>query len=1169
MNRLYLATGTLFLAPAMLLAQGNRAEITGTVTDPSGASVTGVDVTAKNVATGVKSRTVTNDSGIYAILNLFPGTYSLEFKKDGFKPIEVPGISLDSTKVAQLNETLALGSLSDSVTVTAEAPILDKETPTIGTNLKGDVVTDLPLNAFGGRDAEAFAFALTPGYSATSNTYEAVINGTQVFTKDFTVDGTSGTATIQGDSIEIGPSMEAIQEVEIQTSGLAAVNSITNGGVVMFNLKSGTNQFHGSAFGYGHNEILDARVWGNPTKPKSRFWNYGVSAGGPIIKNKTFIYGTFERYQQHDFTLGPLGNNTGAASVPTAAFLNGDFSALLNTSTKLGTDVHGNPIYAGAIFNPADPGAVFADNKIPSSMFSPVSEKIAALYQKYYTPQINSLVGNDRILALPAGASQTPNQGVIKLDHNHTERNHLSGSWIYDHRPRLNEDCGGVWQEGSTDGGPLACARNQLTVSNEFRASDSFSITPNLLNVFNATYNRYWNGSVPAEAGTNWPSQLGLGNTGVSNFPVINFGATINGINTTSIGNSWQGFYIGSTFIYGDTLSWTKGKHAFTFGGDFRAMQISSQAGSGALSFNFSNNSTGAASASYANQVGFGFASFLLGDVQSASESTPLDLYGRRKAMDLFAQDNWKLTPKLTVTIGLRWDATFRFHEKYGHWANFDLSAIDPNLGIPGAIAYAKGGGDSFEKNEDWHNFGPQIGFAYSPWKKVVFRGSFGILYVPIGIQYYEGVPYGYAPGFRGTNAASASFNWNSGYPGVYTPGTMTTTPPITQFPVVTVDPNALKAGYTDTFNIGVQYELTPTMRIEGSYIGNRGHHLQDSALNNNQANASTFFNLINSGNGFNYVCDKGIAAKYGVPFPYAGFCAPAVSAIAPYPQLSAAETTYWFYPTLYYVGLPLGQSYYDSMVLHLVKQMSSGLTMNISYTLSRNLSDTFNNFGDSYDVAGIQNFANLSEAAHTLSAYDQTHTVKSAITYDLPFGKGRKLLANQSRLINGLVSGWRVSGVMLYASGKPLTFYSSNYYYYPAWAATYVNYNLAGYGGRKFNPGSFEQPTGNDPAPNGDLYFPASVATNPAYGQPGSGPARISALRDFGLANEDASLLKYMSFGADGKYKLQFRVEFYNIFNRHGFADPDTSLTSKTFGYVTGVNSTPRNGQFGARFQW
>jgi len=450
-----------------------------------------------------------------------------------------------------------------------------------------------------------------------------------------------------------------------------------------------------------------------------------------------------------------------------------------------------------------------------------------------------------------------------------------------------------------------------------------------------------------------------------------------------------------------------------------------------------------------------------------------------------------------------------------------------------------------------------------------VFRGSFGILYVPIGIQYYEGAPYGYAPGFRGTNAASASFNWNSGYPGVYTPGTMTTTPPITQFPVVTVDPNALTAGYTDTFNIGVQYELTPTMRVEGSYIGNRGHHLQDSALNNNQPSASTFFNLINSGNGFNYVCDKGTAAQYGVPYPYAGFCAPALSAIAPYPQLSAAETTYWFYPTLYYVGLPLGQSYYDSMVLQLIKQTSSGLTMNISYTLSRNESDTFNNFGDSYDVAGIQNFANLTEAAHTLSPYDQTHTVKSAITYDLPFGKGRKLLANQSRLINGLVSGWRVSGIMLYASGKPLTFYSSNYYYYPAWAATYVSYNLAGYGGRKFNPGNFEQPNSTDPAPAGDLYFPASVATNPAYGQLGSGPARISALRDFGFANEDASLLKYMSFGADGKYKLQFRVEFYNIFNRHGFADPDTNLQSKTFGYVTGVNSTPRNGQFGARFQW
>ncbi|MGH9612363.1 MAG: carboxypeptidase-like regulatory domain-containing protein, partial [Bryobacteraceae bacterium] len=396
-----------------LNAQGNRSSITGTVTDPSSAAVPRVEVTAKNIATGETSRAFTNNDGIYSIVNLFPGQYSLHYAKDGFKPVDLPEITLQSTQVARINQALEVGSVSETVTVTAPAPVLDNETATIGTHLSGQVITDLPLNVQGGRDIEQFAYALTPGYSATSSTYEAVINGTQIFTKDFTVDGTSATATIQGDSVEIGPTMEALQEVESQTSGLEAQNGITNGGVIMFNLKSGTNQFHGSAFGYGHNEILDARIWGNPDKPKSRFWDYGFSAGGPIIKNKTFIFGAFERYQEHDFTLGSLGNNTGAATVPTQAFLNGDFGSLLNTTQILGADVHGNPIYSGAIFNPSDTGAVFVGNKIPQSMFSSVSQKIVSIYQKSYAPQSSAIVGNERFPTLGT-PSQTPNQVVIK-----------------------------------------------------------------------------------------------------------------------------------------------------------------------------------------------------------------------------------------------------------------------------------------------------------------------------------------------------------------------------------------------------------------------------------------------------------------------------------------------------------------------------------------------------------------------------------------------------------------------------------------------------------------------------------------------------------------------------------------------------------------------------------
>ena len=1155
------------LSVGTLDAQLNRASITGTVVDSSGGVVADVNVTATNLGTREVTRGRTNGTGIYSILNLFPGKYSLHFSRAGFTPIDVAEITLQSTQVAKFDETLAVGTVTQAVDVTAQAPILESQTASIGGNINGQVMTDMPLSIGGGRNFEQFAVALTPGYSPSSNPYTAVINGNQVFTKDYTVDGTSGTAQIQGDSDETAPSMEAIQEVQVQTSGIESQNGITNGGLIMLNLKSGTNQFHGSGFDYGHNEILDARIWGDPDKPKNRFWDYGGSIGGPVRKNKTFFFGAFERYQQNDFALGTLGAGTGAATVPTSDFLSGNFSALLNTSKVLGTDTHGNPIYAGAIFNPSDPGAVFVGNVIPQNMISPVSQKIIAIYQKDYAPQSDSLIGNERFTTTNS-PSQTPDQVVVKLDHNLTDKNHLSGSWIYNHRPRLLDDSGGVWQLGSTDGGPLAADRDQMVISHQFRVSDSLTITPNLLNIFNATYNRYWNGSIPPETGTNWNSQLGFGSTGADNFPSINFGNAVNGIGETSIGNTWVGHYVAGTFLYADSLSWTKGKHTFMFGGDFRAMQNNSVSGSGALSLAFNPNTTGAPSQPWGNQVGFGFASFLLGDVQSGSEGTPINLYGRRKAMDLFAQDSWKVTPKLTLNIGLRWDATLRLHEKYGHWANFDLNAVDPNLGIPGTVVYASGGSDSFEKNEDWHNLGPNIGIAWNPWRRVVFRGAFNILYVPIGIQYWTGIPYGFAPGFQGVDAATAPFNWGSGYPGVFTPGTKSTTMPINILGA-TISPNSLLAGYSDNWNIGVQYELRKNMLVDVSYIANRGHHLQDTGLWNNETTPAEFQSLAQSGNALNWVCSAANAAAYKVPYPYPGFCAPALAAVAPYPQLASGEANYWYYPNMFNVGLPIGQSYYDSLVVRFVKRFGAGLTMDLNYTLSRQEGDVYSAFGDSYDTASVQDFTKLGQEAQTLSGYDQKHVFKGGVTYELPFGHGRPLLSAARGVTNGLISGWRVSGLVTYASGLPLSFYSSNYYYYPLWAATYVNYNLSGYNGSQFNSGNFQNVSNSSNPPAADRYFPATVASNPAYGDFGSGPPRVDALRGFGITSENVSLLKNTSFGHEGRYKLQFRVEFYNLFNRHTFANPITDLTSPEFGFVPGVSSTPRNGQFGVRFEF
>jgi hypothetical protein len=1158
----------------MLNAQSNRATITGTVTDSTGALVGGAEITATNTDTNVSTKTVSNQDGIYVVPNLAPGTYTVEFKKEGFQAEQRPAVTLISTQVAKIDASLQVGSVANSVTVTANAPVLDEERPSIGTNMQASVVNDLPLSIYGGgRFVEDFAVSITPGYSPISSPYGAVVNGNQWFTKDYTIDGTSATADIQGNSMQNGPSMEAVQELQAQTSGLDAQSSITGGGVMSFNLKSGTNKLHGSAFGYGHNEILDANTWTNNNeglpRGRARAWDYGGSVGGPIKRNKTFFFGTFERYTQTDFRLGGF-----SSVVPTPDFLSGNFSALLNTSQVLGTDTHGNPIYSGAIFNPQDPGAVFVGNIIPSSMFSTVSQKIVAIYQKSYAPQTTGLNNNNR-LPLSNSPAQTPIEAVVKLDHNLTDRDRLSGSWIYNHKPRTLVDSGGVWEADTTDGGPFSAARINAFHSDQGRVSESHTFSPTVLNVFNFTYNYDWQGDNPAAA-SNWAQQLGLTSTASTNFPLISFGNTVNGYGETFIGNSFQGSFSGANFITGDTVNWTKGKHNFTFGGDFKAHQVNSHSGSGALSFNFTNNTTGLPSASFNNQVGYGFASFLLGDVTTAKESTPFDLYGRQKSMSLFAQDSYKVTPKLTLNLGLRWNYTFRFHEKYGHWANYDLNAIDPTLGIPGTLVFAKGGSDSFEKNEYYANFGPQVGFAYAPWKKVVFRGSWGLIYMPPAVPYFNGVFNGFAPGFQGTNVVNTPFNWDGGYPGVFQPGSKSVDPSIL-FPLVNVDPRALKPGTSNAFNIGAQYELTPNMRVELSYVGNRGNHLADTALAWNQAPASTFFNLVNkygSNQYNNYVCSASDAAGYGVKYPYAGFCAPVLAAVAPNPQVAAWASTYWYYYNLVYAGLPLGQSFYDSMVLNVVKRTGRGLTMDMSYTLSRQESDTFSaqqEYNGYYTP--VQDFSKLSQAAHTVTGYDQTHIVKGFISYEMPFGKGRRWLANTSRLVNGIVGGWTVAGIVLYYSGQPFMVSTSSPNYYPLWGNIYPNFNLSGFQGPSDST-KYQAPLPGQPIPAVNFYMPKSVASNPADGQLGNGPAAIPELRCPGGANENMSLLKYFPFGAEDRFRLSFRAEFYNVFNRHyyninGCGGNRSTIGADNFGQIFGVLDNPRTGQFAVRFEF
>jgi hypothetical protein len=1154
-----------FSFPAFLYGQVGRGTINGTIKDQSGAVIPGVQVTATNLDTGMTTSVSTNADGLYAILNQPVGRYSLRFEKQGFRQIERKGITLSTLQVAEIDVTLTVGTVSEVVNVTEDAPVIETETSNIGSDIKSSIIADLPLNVGGGRNVENFAFAVMPGVEG--NSYAATINGTQNFTKDVKIDGTTLTATVAGDQGENGPSMEAVQEVDVQTSGLGADNASTNGGVELFTLKSGTNQFHGSAFGYGHNEILDANTWSNDNqgirKAKSRFWDYGFSAGGPIIipklyqgRNKTFIFGAYERYQQNDFTLG-----SPSATVPTTNFLNGDFSALLNTGVVLGTDKAGNTIYQGAIIDPTT-GNVFSGNIIPSARFSAVSKQIVALYQKDYKPASTAPSQNEAVLQGNT-PSITTDEITIKADHNFSEKNHLSGSYIYNYRPRLLADLGSVWEPGSTNGGPFADSRTELVVGHAYRVSDSYTIKANLLNVASLTYNRYWNGNAQIDTG-DWPSTLGFGETGVHNFPTISFGAARNGITETGIGNTWTNHYLGETYVLNDTVSWVRGRHTMKFGGEFLKQPISSDSENGALSVSFDPSQTGAPTAAYASKVGFGFASFLLGDVYNASSGVGLLLHGRRGSGSLFGQDDFKVNNKLTLNLGLRWDFTTPLTEKDGRWANFDTLAKNPSLGVLGLQEFASGGSTTFEGSTDWKQFGPHVGFAYQVTNRLVARASYGLYYVPIGTNFWNGTPYGFAPGYRGTNIVNPTsnfapaFNWDKGYPGVLVPPVKD--PNALVWGEVNIDPHTLSQGYTHQFNAGVEFGITKDMRVSVNYVGNRGERLHDGNLAYNEPAPATYLKPWQAGTEWNWVSDAGSAAAAGVPYPYPGFAGYALQAVLPFPQVALT------YGPLYYVGTPKGKTTYDAMQVEVIKRTGSSLTFDMSYNSSRSLGNTGTNFEETWTTGGFQDFTKIDQEASIPSGSDVRQIVKGYVSYELPLGRGKRFLAT-SNAVDKFVGGWHATTLLHYNSGAPIFIWAANPYY--QWAGVYPNVNKQGDFGRKFHYGNFVPPTGSNKAPAGDKYFDGSLFSQPTFGQLGTGPEASNQLRGFGHADEDAALLKYTSFGSDGRYKLSIRVEFYDLLNRHYFNNPNTDITSPAFGYVTGLSGTSRNGQFGARFQW
>lgn len=1165
---------TLLVTLAMalpVLAQSDRATITGTVKDASQAVVPGVQVKVTNTGTGEVSTTTTDKFGFYRVGNLPIGRYSVSFSRDGFKTLVRSDLTLLISQVAEIDPTLVVGGATETIQVSTALPLLQTENTSVSTNLNSEAVSELPLNVQGSRNLSNFIFAYVPG--AEGDDYSSHIDGSMALTKEVLIDGTSAVSQLGGYISESQPPMEAVQEFQADTAGISADAGRSGGGVFRYEMKSGANEIHGSAFGFLHSTGLDALSASNHlaavTDPANAdaylhksdsLSDWGGSFGGPLIKDKLFYFGAFERYMQAMWSLGP-----NSRTVPTDAMMglssNGTAAQFADLSPALSPNVPvltyggqpayddcGNPIYRGAIIDPATSnggtfGCVFVNNQIPTSRISSISSQILQLYHSYYKPE-SGLTVND------AGPAYNPDpwfhntQSSIKIDYNVSDRQHLNGSFYFDDYPRINADQGGVWSPNSQYGGPMANAYWHNTTAPGARMSYTFTISPTLVNTAYATFNRFRNPSTAVSQAAGWDQKLGI-NHGAGNFPLIVFSSGMytnggnyqNGWNFSSMGSQFNDFYAGNTFIYNDELNWNLGRHNLKFGVEFRAMQFNSHPDSGTFN-NITFDPTSTAPGWYFdnayNQVGNAFASFLLGDVYLATEMPSDPVYGRRKAFSWYATDDIKVNPRLSVNLSLRWDFNNPYKEKYGHWSSFVLNQMNPVTGEMGAYKYLSNGSQSFETRQDYYNYAPHIGIAYKLTDKTVVRGNFGVFFTPLNLNTWGGIPYQQTgnPGYY-KHSSQSHFNWDGGYQPVLS---QVQTPDYTQWGVVSIDPRALTPGNTQQYSIGVQREVARNTVVNADWIQSHSYHLQSGTLLTNQPTVA---------NMQNYVLNGQYPASYNGYWGYGG-TGPGWQGITPYPQVAVS------YGPLFTVGPPLGNSDYKSMQFSITRRSAKGLSMLASYAWSRVHGDVDSGFEELWWTGSLQNIYDLKNEAKGISDFDMTHIVKGYVIYNLPFGRGKALFATAGPVLNNFINGWSLNGDFHYNTGTPIQVHSTNYY--PGFNSVYVN--LAP--GCKLTTGkrSLFQP-----------FLNTTCYQNPANGQLGTAGNFLSQVRNPGLATEDLGLHKSVVMGPDGRYNLTMRLEFFNLFNRSQLGGPDTNMSDQTFGQIINYGGVGgRVGQLGAR---
>lgn len=1169
---------------SLIFAQNDRGTITGTVTDPANAVVPNASVTMTNLDNGSVDKTVTTGSGDYTIPSLTVATYELTVEAAGFTRFVQKGIRIQVAQTARVDVVLKLGSTSDTVTITADAALMKTESAEQSSTISSKDLLDLPINftaVAGGGIRNPLSFViLTPGgwyqpsTPSSSSTNVVRVNGQPNTTYKLMIDGQDATNDNASNVSGHNPPVEAVEEFTLQTSNFAAEYGQIAGGMFNFTSRSGTNSFHGSAYEYFSNTVLNAATPFTNILPAAHKNDLGFSVGGPVRipkiyngRNRTFFFFSLERYIDRK-----QGSTT--TTVPTLAMRNGDFSAIL-TGRTLAT-IGGVAVKENTIYNPFSETVVngvifrspFENNIIPPSLIDPVAAKIQALIP---LPQ-NSSPTNNLLLVYPYPADQAIPS--VKIDHNFNADSKLSFYFQY------------YWSHIYSNPGPdglpvpLTSDRYKFPYSYTERLNYDHTLSPHVLIHAGVGGQRYNNNDFPAPENQSFDSvsKLGLIGAQISGFPrITGLSGSLGGMainmgpstNTNIFTDKWTAVLNGT---------YVRGTHTFKLGGEWQMnnytdIDLNGNTGN----YAFAGNQTGLPATNGVNlsggSVGYAYASFLLGAVNTATINGRQDPRYTKQSWSLFVQDDWKVNRKLTVNYGLRWDFAGQAREIHDRNSNFAPALANPSAGgLPGAELY-QGYGAGRCNCEFFpaypYAIGPRLGVAFQIDPKTVFRGGWGVVYGQTSQYNYLDLAGTIGVGYNQLSFSNPAFDqpalylqnglkYNSAdlYKVTLDPGARPSPGQINSPPVY-FDRNAGRPPRIVQWNLSLQRELTHDLLLEAAYVGSRSAWYEANSLINLNAISTARLSSLGlditspaSQSLLTSTFDSGKPQAAGFSVPYAGFptSLTLAQALRPYPQFGAIPVRW----------APLGNAWYDALQTKLTKRYSRGLTVQAAFTWQKELTTA--------EGAAVNDVFNRPNQK-SLSPSSQPLVLSVAFTYQIPaFG--------HNFLLRAAIRDWTIGGVLRYASGLPIPVpVASNVLSAYTFQTTFEN-RVAG------QPLFLQDLNCHCFDPNKTFVLNPLAWTNPANGVFGTSAPFYNDYRYQRRPDEELSLAR--TFRVREHMSFSVRGEFFNVFNRTQMNNPvvtnpqatqttNNGVTVSGFGMInTGsIFNFPRHGQIVGRFQW